>query len=161
MQGPWESEIAALLTDLLGVQGELLAMLAKKRECLRTADAQGLAALAPEEQRLADALQAAVRRREALLRRAADEGLPNASIQALAGALPADERGRLRPELQHASGQAALLRHQSFVNWVIVQRTLLHLSQVLEIIATGGQLQPTYGRGGPVEATGALVDRAA
>jgi hypothetical protein len=43
---------------------------------------------------------------------------------------------------------------------VVVQRTLIHLSQMLEIIATGGQMQPTYGKKESVQARGALVDRA-
>jgi hypothetical protein len=42
-----------------------------------------------------------------------------------------------------------------------VQRTLLHLSQLIGIIATGGQSLPTYGKGADCRASGALVDRAA
>ena len=42
----------------------------------------------------------------------------------------------------------------------LVQRALIHLSQMLEIIATGGQMQPTYEKKDSVEASGALVDRA-
>jgi hypothetical protein len=53
------------------------------------------------------------------------------------------------------------LQHQSLTNWVLVQRTLLHLSQLIEIIATGGRLKPTYGKGSDHQAGGALVDRAA
>ena len=32
-------------------------------------------------------------------------------------------------------------------NSPLAQRALLHVAQVLEIIATGGRLQPTYGSG--------------
>jgi hypothetical protein len=53
-----------------------------------------------------------------------------------------------------------MLQHQSLANWVLVQRTLLHLSQLIEIVATGGEKPPTYQRSGPVAASGALVDRA-
>jgi hypothetical protein len=42
----------------------------------------------------------------------------------------------------------------------LVQKALIHLSQLLEIIATGGAFQPTYHKGGPVPAGGALMDRA-
>jgi hypothetical protein len=44
---------------------------------------------------------------------------------------------------------------------VLAQRTLIHLSQMLEIIATGGQMQPTYGKKESVGASGALVDQEA
>jgi hypothetical protein len=41
-----------------------------------------------------------------------------------------------------------------------VQRTMLHLSHMVEIIATGGQLKPTYGKGGATTNSGALMDQA-
>ncbi|MHC4407137.1 MAG: hypothetical protein ACYTG0_46590, partial [Planctomycetota bacterium] len=63
--------------------------------------------------------------------------------------------------VHEATGRARLLQHQSLTNWVVVQRTLIHLSQMLEIIATGGQKQPTYGKEELVEPHGALVDREA
>jgi hypothetical protein len=44
---------------------------------------------------------------------------------------------------------------------VLVQRSLLHLSQLIEIIATGGRPQPTYGNGPERQNCGSLVDRAA
>jgi hypothetical protein len=54
-----------------------------------------------------------------------------------------------------------LLQHESLTNWVLVQRSLLHLSQLIEIVATGGRTQPTYGNGSRRLSCGALVDRAA
>jgi hypothetical protein len=53
------------------------------------------------------------------------------------------------------------VQHHSLTNWVLVQRTLIHLSQMLEIIATGGRMKPTYGEGGRTDAGGSLVDQAA
>jgi flagellar biosynthesis/type III secretory pathway chaperone len=156
----WESELAHLLNELLALQDELLAILSRKRQLLTAADAAGLAAIAPEEETLIDRLQRWVRRREELLARAAQEGLPKASLRALTGALPSPERDGLDERVQSAAARARLLRHHALTNWVVVQRTLIHLSQMLEIIATGGRLQPTYGGGAPDQAGGALVDRA-
>jgi hypothetical protein len=161
METSWEPELAQLLNDLLGVQGELLAMLCRKRELLVAADTAGLAALGLQEEQLIGRLQECVRRREQLLARAAQEGLPSGSLQELSGALPKAHRDRLDGDLRSATARARLLQHHSLTNWVLVQRTLIHLSQMLEIIATGGRLQPTYGAGALVGAAGALVDRAA
>lgn len=161
MRTTWEPELATLLKDLLAVQDDLLAMFARKRELLLASDAPGLAALAPEEERLSAALQQWVQRREVLLARAGQEGLPSGSIRALTTALPREQQGRLDESVRTAASRARLLRHQSLTNWVVIQKTLLHLSQVLEIIATGGRLQPTYGGGEGVRASGTLVDRAA
>ena len=161
MQTTWENEVARLLNDLLAVQDDLFVNLAKKKGLLIASDMAGLAAIAPEEEQLIVRLQECVERREQLLLKAAQEGLPAHSIQALAQALPAERRGELPDRLAQASSRARLLQHQSFTNWLVVQRSLIHLSQMLEIIATGGRLQPTYGEGEPVNANGSIVDRAA
>ncbi|OHB65928.1 MAG: hypothetical protein A2V70_03040 [Planctomycetes bacterium RBG_13_63_9] len=161
MKTSWESELADLLTDLLAVQDELLGILTRKRELLRAADVEGLAAVGRQEEELIRALQECLLRREELLARAGREGLPSASIKTLTRALPKTQREPLCDQVRLASSRARLLQHQSLTNWVVVQRTLIHLSQMLEIIATGGRLQPTYGKGESAGASGALVDRAA
>ena len=156
-----ESEVAVLLGDLLEGQNELLAILGRKQKLLGAADHPGLAALAGEEQRLLDTLQHCLRRREELLARAAAEGLPSKSIHALAEALPPAQRTGLTRQISTAESRARLLQHQSLINWVVIQRTLIHLSQLLEIIATGGRLQPTYGDAGSASAHGALLNQEA
>lgn len=161
MRTSWEPDLATLLNDLLAVQDELLAILARKRELLLASDAAGLAALAPEEERIVAALQRWVDRRETLLTRAAQEGLPSGSLRALRTALPRPQQGRLEESMRAAESRARLLRHQSLTNWVVIQKTLLHLAHMLEILATGGRLQPTYGGGEGSRASGTLVDRAA
>jgi hypothetical protein len=161
MPTSWEPELAQLLNDLLTVQGGLLAMLCRKRELLVAADTAGLAALAPQEENLLGTLQECFRRREQLLVRAGQEGLPSQSLQALNGALPKPQQERLDGNFRAATARARLLQHHALANWVLVQRSLIHLSQLLEIIATGGRLQPTYGGGEPAHLGGTLVDRAA
>ena len=99
--------------------------------------------------------------REDLLARAKKEGLPSESISALSKALPPEKTGDLPERIAQANARMRLLQNQSITNWIVIQRTLIHLSQMLEIIATGGRLQPTYGEGEPVNASGSLVDRAA
>jgi len=160
METPWESEVATLINGLLAVQGEMLDTLTKKQQLLRDSDTDGLAAVNAEEEQLMAKLQEYLVQRQGLLDRAKEEGLPASSLLALTDSLPRSQKGRLQPTVRKASSQARLLRHHSLTNWVVIQRTLIHLSQMLEIIATGGRLQPTYGKGEPVNASGALVDRA-
>ena len=52
------------------------------------------------------------------------------------------------------------LQLEHLKNWVIAQKSLLHVSQILEIVATGGKIQPTYGKS-ESSARGALVDQEA
>jgi hypothetical protein len=161
----WETELADLLTRLSSTQQELLSLLANKRELLLARDLEGLARLVPQEEALSAELQSCFETRKQLLQQAAGQGLPAKSIRELASALPGQQAARLREPIDQASGQARLLRHQSLSQWVVVQRTLLHLSQMLEIIATGGRGQPTYDKGPypknqPHATSGALMDRA-
>jgi len=160
METAWESELASFLTELSAVQDESLEILAKKRELLVAADVDGLAEVTQREQGLIERLRGCLEGRAKLLERAGQEGLPSENIRSLAAALPDGGKKELTDQLNEATRRTRLLRHHSLTNWVLVQRTLIHLSQMLEIIATGGQMQPTYGKEEPVNARGALVDRA-
>ena len=155
------SDVAAFLGELSSAQSEMLKLLVEKRELLVKYDADGLALVAPREEQLLGRLQACLERRGQLLARADEEGLPHANIRELAGSLSGGKQTPLSKHLQQASSQTRILQHNSITNWVLVQRTLIHLSQMLEIIATGGRPQPTYGKGGAAESSGALVDQAA
>lgn len=153
----WENDLSAYLTTLSTAQQRTLDVLGRKRQLLAGGDREGLEAIAGEEAAVAAELQECLHQRQVLLDRAAGEGLPADSLRSLAGSLPANHR--LGGQLRQSTAQARLLQHEGLVNWVVVQKTLLHLSQLLEIIATRGRMQPTYNRGEPLQATGALVDQ--
>jgi hypothetical protein len=156
----WETELAQLLNRLSDTQQSLLGLLDRKREMLLTRDHAALSALLPEEEHLCAELQACHDRRQQLLEQAAADGMPADSIRSLAQSLPRGESQSLKQSLDEASKRSRLLRHQCVAQWVAVQRTMLHLSHMVEIIATGGQLKPTYGKGGAATSSGALMDQA-
>jgi hypothetical protein len=155
-----EADIAGLLNELSAVQSDLLGVLTQKRKFLAAGDGAALCGMAPQEQDLVVRLQACQQRRQGLLARAAEDGLPSDSIKSLSKSLPTNVRKRLRGELNEAHERSRILQHECLTNWVLVQRTLLHLSQLIEIIATGGRMKPTYGNGSDRQDQGALVDRA-
>lgn len=157
----WDEEIALLLEELSSVQQETLDHLGEKRELLATGDTEGLNRHHDREVALIDRLQSCHDRRGRLLAEAAREGLPAGSLSQLSAALPGEERQRVLPILSRASSQAQLLRHHSLTNWVLAQRNLLHVSYLIEILVSGGRLQPTYGKGDAASGSGVLVDRAA
>lgn len=156
----WESEIASLLSQLSGTQQKLLKLLSDKRELLIKRDHVGLRQLTTQEQQLCEELQACHLRRQDLLEKAEQAGLPSDSMQSLANALPGETADTLEKPFAESREQSHLLRHHSISQWVVVQRTLLHLSQLLEIIATGGQGQSTYGREETSASSGRLMDQA-
>ena len=156
----WDNEISNLLSQLSATQQQLLELLGKKREMLIKRDHQGLQRLSEQENQLCEQLKDCQQQRQQLLERAEASGLPADSIESLAGALPADSGEKLQAPLAESKERSHLLRHQSIAQWVAVQRTLLHLSQLLEIIATGGHGQTTYGRGNTSVSSGRLMDQA-
>lgn len=157
----FEAQIGALLDELSSVQAELLGVLDEKRQALATADVTRLADLAPREERLAARLTECQERRASLLAAARSEGLPNENLAKLATRTGGGKRSKLSNRVKETTARMRLLQHQSLANWVLAQRSLLHVSQLLEIIATGGRMQPTYGDTESVHARGSLVNQQA
>jgi flagellar biosynthesis/type III secretory pathway chaperone len=157
----FETEISGLLDDLTGVQTELLEVLAQKRVALTKPDMQALASLQPREAELATRLSACQERRTALLAEAKREGRPSESVARLASSTNAGKTSKLGAQVKETAARLRILQHHSLANWVLAQRSLLHVSQLLEIIATGGQMRPTYGDRESVHARGSLVNQQA
>jgi hypothetical protein len=156
-----EADLIALLDELSAAQTELLDVLQTKRTALMAADQPALEALQAREEGLIVRLEACHQRRLELLALASRQGRPAPNLRCLARHLPSDQRRKIDPQLAQTRSQARLLQHHSLTNWVIAQRTLLHLAQLLELIATGGRSRPTYGKDESTTTSGSLVDQAA
>jgi flagellar biosynthesis/type III secretory pathway chaperone len=157
----WETELADLLHELSAVQEELLRVLSAKRQCMAEQDLAGLSNLAEAESQLGGRLQACQQRRTELLAAVSESGLPCDSLGKLARQLPPGKRETIGKQVKEAAARVRLVQHESLTNWVIAQRSVLHLSQLIEIIATGGRLRPTYAKSDADLARGALVDQEA
>jgi flagellar biosynthesis/type III secretory pathway chaperone len=157
----WEDNLTQLLEDLTWVQDELLDVLARKRLCMARGDRQAMAELQPIEQSLCERLQQCHERRCQLLRDAAEEGYPSENLVGLAGQVKQRGGGDLRKQVKKTASRMSLLQQNCLANWVLAQKALLHASQMLEIIASGGRLQPTYGNRADHTVGGALVDQEA
>lgn len=157
----WQTELTTLLDELSSVQDELFEVLEAKRQRLMTADCEGIEMLQEREQLVCARLEQCQQRRAELLAEAQRRGLPSDSVVKLASSVERTGDGKLGKQAKVAAENMRLLQHQSLTNWVLAQRALLHVSQLLEIVATGGRLQPTYGSGDTVHSSGSLVDQEA
>ena len=155
----YETDIAALLAELSAVQEDLLTLLAEKRDLMAAGDLGGLKAAQRRAETLIDRLTVCQERRQGLLALAGKEGLPAESVRALATAVAESDPDKLDASFADTRHRTRLLQHHSLTNWVIVQRSLIHLSQMIEILATGGRMRPTYGNGSTIADSGGLVDR--
>ena len=140
-----ENETISLLDELSSLQDELFHVLAEKHRRMVDADASPAPddeaeseSLESRELSLCDKLRECHDRRAVLLDNARQRGLPGDSIASLAPHLESENPGELESRVKTAAGRMRLLQHQSLTNWVVAQRSLLHVTQLLEIIATGG-----------------------
>lgn len=157
----WELSLATLLTEISSLQDELLNVLRQKRSRMAGGDVGGMDEGQVREEALGERLEACLQRRTDLLASAGRDGLVADNLFDLAARVDRDPGRGLAGRVRDTSRRMRLVQDESLTNWVLAQRSLLHVSQLLEIIATGGRLQPTYLSGDSVHARGALVDQEA
>ena len=157
----FEAEVASLLGELSSVQAELLSVLQAKRQRMASVDVAGMEESQSREQALCARLEECHRRRAELLAAARQQGAAADSLGTLVRRGKAGGGAKIGEKAKEISAQMRLLRHESVTNWVLAQRSLLHVAQLIEIIATGGRMQPTYGEGESVHSRGALVNQEA
>lgn len=154
-----EQEIAALLADLSDAQESLLAVLKRKRECMANSDLSRLAEIESQEAELLGRLEACQQRRQQLLSGAGAGAVRN--LEELSASLADGKDSSLSRQVKAVSSRMRIVQNHALTNWVIAQRSLLHLSQLLAIMAAGGRPAPTYGAQAAVHSRGALVDQEA
>jgi hypothetical protein len=154
----WEHELAELLAELTDVQDRLLDVLSRKRHLMARGDTRGMAELEPLEHDVSTRLEACQQRRQALLDNVQAAGVPARNLTGLAATLRGTAHHEWRRDLDRIATRMRWLQHHTLTNWVVAQRTLLHLAHLLEIIATGGRQKPTYGNADPDSSRGVLVD---
>lgn len=154
----WDGQLAGLLSELSSVQGDLLDILAEKRQVILRGDASAMNLLASRESEILGRLESCHQRRGALLAEAKAGGVPANSLTDLARRTSPRMDSNTERDLKAASQNFRKLQSESLSNWVLAQRSLLHVSQLLEIIATGGRIQPTYEKDASTHTRGNLVD---
>lgn len=162
-------ELARFVTALEQLQQELLTLLKAKRRAFDEFNAEEMVRLSDQESALTSRLQAMVGRRTELLEQARLGGLEVGSLQELSGAIGkhiGDARVRaaldtLQTRLHRSRERTAELQRESWVHWIISHRCYNHYTELLELIAHGGQQAPTYGDRNPTARGGALLDAAA
>src|SRR4029079_9563395 len=105
-------------------------------------------------------LQALLGRRNRLLERGRQQGLAFDTVSALAAAIAGDERAAFERRFTQAQKGIAQLRHESWVHWIISHRCYNHYSELVDLIAQGGQTAPTYDKrlASTAAASGAVLD---
>ncbi|MCL2303751.1 MAG: flagellar protein FlgN [Planctomycetaceae bacterium] len=141
------TQIQEFLDKLSVVQDATLDFLKRKGDLLGKSDAKGLTEIADEEQTVMDRLHGVFELRHQILQQAKEADLPSDTLESLAARLDKENPGNaLEERCRDSIQKSRLLRHQSLANWVLAQRTAIHLSQLIEIIGTKGKPNSTYSR---------------
>lgn len=156
---PWETETAHYLQELSDVQQELLKVLHEKRRQMVANDLESMTATQAQEQTLVQRLEGLSEARATLLAQARLSGLPHDSLHSLAAAVDSRGGGNLGEQAKMAKETLRHIQNETLTNFVLAQQTVLHLSQLLQIIATGGKLKPTYEDENASAQGGTLVDQ--
>jgi hypothetical protein len=154
-------DIEELLVAIDDTQEALGAAYRDKREAIREANGPEIDRLTKiEEARVAE-LQVHLRRREQILQRARQMGLPADSFTTLAQTFREPVRESLLAHIAQTRRVTDENRRESWILWIVCKQSLRFFSEVVELIANGGRRAPVYSsRLGMAELStgGALLD---
>src|SRR5262245_28697963 len=134
---PLRNDLLRLTGALLQAQQEFGALFSAKTAALRELRQEALVGLSTIEEELTARMQGLLRQRRNLLERAGGLGLKTNTLVKLAGAIGTDG-GALVAQLRQVEKNAARLRHESWIHWIISHRCCRHYSELLELIAHHG-----------------------
>ena len=139
-------EVRQLLPELEATQSEFEDLFVNKRQALIAARSDELLQLADSEAELAKRLHAHLSRRQNILLQARRAGLPSDSIVALVARIAGNLREQLESQIERIREMANHLRRESWIQWIIAQRTFSQYSEIKNLIAHCGEKDPVYSR---------------
>lgn len=152
-----QGKLIAVLNDLEPIQKQLLTLYQEKSKALKQVDVERIEQFAVVEEALIRELQFVLLRRQQILQEAEQQGLPFGSLQELLAGMGVPESAAIFQRIEESQERSQKLRHESWVQWIVSQRSYQHYSQILELIAHAGQKVPTYSRGQSESSTGGVI----
>ena len=155
-----KTDLQDFLSQLVETQEQMLVVLRKKQAILVRPEKEALTQVSAEEKQMLEKMQNALNRREELLTAARLQSIGSDSIEQLCGHFfPRNvEMQKMLNEVKHRAHQIRLL---AYTNWTMSRKSMIHVSQILELLETRGQGKTTY-HPRPTDASGGgFVDRVA
>ncbi|MGL4595561.1 MAG: flagellar export chaperone FlgN [Thermoguttaceae bacterium] len=155
--------IFTFLNQLAQVQERALAVLTSKQSLLIHPDKEKLIAISKEEQEVVAALHEMEMARNQILEDAKMKGYESDSLRSFIEQI-APQNIEMNHQIKQAEKRSRDIRFVALANWTMTQKSIVHLSQMLELIETRGQGKTTYKRLTSPEkqsSGGGLVDRIA
>ena len=156
-----KTDIPNFLNELIEAQNQYLAVLHKQQKVLIRPTREEIASISGEEEKAREQLQKMLARKEELLTAARLQNIQSDSIEQLCEHFFPHNVSvqKLLNEVRSRSQQMQLL---AYTNWTINRKSLIHVSQILELLETRGQGKTTYSQRSKTDTSGGLqVDRVA
>lgn len=159
-RAPEMRDLAELLQELAEAQSQLLAHLERKRNAIAKNDWRALESFVANEESLSNRLEAIHQKRSTLLEVAKKHGRRSDTLEDLSNELASPKPSPLAKQFREASSKMRLLQTHTLASWVVAQRAVLHASQMIHVLASGGKLTTSPDSGVENNFTGGFVDEA-
>ena len=155
-----KTDLLDFLNQLIETQKQMFDVLHKKQKMLVKPEKVALAKITAEEEHMVEKMQQVLNRREELLTSARLQNIDGDSIEQLCRHFfPCNvEVQKLLDEVKHRVHQIHLL---AYTNWTMSRKSMIHVSQILELLETRGQGKTTYHPRHSDGSGGSFVDRVA
>ena len=157
---PMKTEILNFLHQLIETQSQMIAVLYEQQKVLVRPEKEAMATVTTKEKEAIETMQCVLNRREELLTAARLQNISGDTIEQLCEHFfPRNlEVHKLLGEAKHRTHQIRLL---AYTNWTMSRKSMIHVSQILELLETQGQGKTTYQRSQTNTSGGGFVDRVA
>ncbi len=162
MSPEWLTDVTRFADVLEATQQELLSTLRLKRRALVSGSARDLQQLNDSALETARRLKLLTAWRSRLLDQAQDEGDQARTISDVLARSADPWPEELRARLAAVQQRFGEVQRESWIQWIIAQRTEACYSDILELLARGGQRSPVYEEtvGAAMGSGGAVLDAA-
>ena len=138
-----KTDLQDFLDQLIETQIQMLAVLRRKQALLVKPEKEAMALISAEEEETLEKMQNILKRREDILTSARLQNVRGDSIEQLCDHFfPHNtEIQKMLDEVKNRTQQIQLL---AYTNWTMSRKSMIHISQILELLETRGQGKTTY-----------------
>ena len=155
-----KTDLLDFLNQLIETQRQMIAVLHEQQKVLVRPEKEAMASVTVKEKKAIETMQQVLNRREELLTAARLQNTSGDTIEQLCEHFfPRNiEVHKLLDEAKNRTHQIRLL---AYTNWTMSRKSMIHVSQILELLETQGQGKATYQRAKTNVSGGGFVDRVA
>lgn len=145
------------LNQLEATQNQLWMLYLERREAVRKAKTDEMLRIAELETQLTEEMKSHLAVRKQILEQAARNELPSASIEELVQEIGGEQKEQLMTRIGRSRDLAEKVRVESWIQWIVSQRSINHCKEMLDIIANQGEKSPTYNTEKETSSTGGVI----